>query len=37
MAALSGTSDVDLFGDGKGVVDLGAELAHCAINLVVPL
>ena len=37
IAALSGTSDVDLFGDGKGVVDLHVDIAHCGVNLLVPL
>jgi len=30
------TSDFDLFRDLKGVVDLNAEIAHCAFNFLVP-
>jgi hypothetical protein len=30
------SSDVDLFGYGEGVIDLNAEIAHCALNLLVP-
>src|SRR6267143_1371019 len=30
------SSDVDLFGYGEGVIDLNAEIANCALNLLVP-
>ena len=30
------TSDFDLFRDLKGVVDLNAEISHCAFNFLVP-
>jgi hypothetical protein len=29
-------SDINLFGYGESVVDLNAEIAHCALNLLVP-
>src|SRR5258708_2528749 len=31
-----GRSDVDLFRDGEGVIDLNAEVAHRALDLLVP-
>ena len=31
-----GRSDVDLFRDGESVIDLNAEVAHCALDLLVP-
>ena len=31
-----GSSDVDLFGYGKSIIDLNAEVAHRALNLLVP-
>jgi hypothetical protein len=36
MAALPGTSDIDLFGYGKGVVDFDTEVAHRAADLLMP-
>ena len=30
------SSDVDLFGYGESVIDLNAEIAHCALDLFVP-
>ena len=31
-----GRSDVDLFRDGESVIDLNAEVAHGALDLLVP-
>jgi hypothetical protein len=36
MSALPFASDVDLFGYGKSIIDLNAEVAHRALNLLVP-
>ena len=33
MAALPGSSDIDLFGYGKGVVDLDTEVTHRALDV----
>jgi hypothetical protein len=33
MTALPGTSDIDLFGYGKGVVDFDTKIAHRALDL----
>ena len=31
-----GSSDVNLLRYGEGIIDLNAEIAHCALNLLVP-
>ena len=36
MTALPSTSDIDLFGYGKGVVDFDTEVAHGALDLLMP-
>ena len=36
MAALPSTSDIDLFGYGKGVVNFDTEVAHRALDLLMP-
>jgi hypothetical protein len=36
MAALPGTSDIYLFGYGKRVVDFDTEVAHRALDLLMP-
>ena len=36
MAALPGTSDIDLFGYSKRVVDFDTEVAHRALDLLMP-
>ena len=36
MAALPDTSDIDLFGYSKRVVDFDTEVAHRALDLLMP-
>ena len=36
MAALPDTSDIDLLGYGKPVVDFDTEVAHRALDLLMP-
>ena len=36
MGSARTTSDINLFGYGKGVVNLDAEIPHCTFNFSVP-
>jgi hypothetical protein len=31
-----GASDINMFGDRQGVIDLDAEVAHCALHALMP-